>query len=168
MNKHSMIKLFFILSCFAIVGASVARAQGDKYLELMRSDVKTQKVELITHALALSDSEGAIFWPIYRQYDVDLSKIGDRRIALIKKYADNYMSMDNKMAKQISEEWFKIQKGRLDLLKKYFTQIEKKLSVARAAQFVQAENYVGLLIDVQVSDAMPFIQKMKESPGGVK
>ena len=37
------------------------------YAELMRSDIRTQKVALVTETLQLSETDDVIFWPIYRQ-----------------------------------------------------------------------------------------------------
>ena len=58
----------------AVCGAAPPRSETRErnlrtYVELMRSDIRTQKVALITETLLLTEGEGAIFWPIYREYD---------------------------------------------------------------------------------------------------
>ena len=45
----------------------------ERYFELLRSDVRTAKVEILTEALDLSDAEAAAFWPVYREYETELS-----------------------------------------------------------------------------------------------
>ena len=55
----------------------------DPYLELLRSDVKAQKVALITEAMKFSEKDGEKFWHIYREYELELSKVHDSRIKLI-------------------------------------------------------------------------------------
>ena len=36
------------------------------------------------------------FWPLYREYRVEASKVGDRIVALITTYADNYENLTDK------------------------------------------------------------------------
>ena len=60
------------------------------YTELLRSDVRTQKVAILTEVVGFTEAEDKAFWPIYREYDVEMSKLGDERIAVIAEYARNY------------------------------------------------------------------------------
>ena len=57
------------------------------YAELLRSDVRTQKVAIITEMMEFTEAEDAAFWPIYRDYDAEMAKLGDERVALIAEYA---------------------------------------------------------------------------------
>src|SRR5689334_18840572 len=54
------------------------------YVELLRSDIRAEKVAIITEVMQFTEAEDAKFWPVYRQYEVDLAKINDDRMALIK------------------------------------------------------------------------------------
>ncbi len=40
------------------------------YAELLRSDVRTQKVAILTEVLGLTEAEDKAFWPIYREYQI--------------------------------------------------------------------------------------------------
>src|SRR5512134_4172880 len=51
------------------------------YAELLRSDVRTQKVSIITEVMGFTEAESAKFWPIYREYDAEMAKLGDARAA---------------------------------------------------------------------------------------
>ena len=53
------------------------------YAELLRSDVRTQKVAIITEVMGFTEAEDTAFWPIYREYDAEMAKLGDERVALI-------------------------------------------------------------------------------------
>jgi hypothetical protein len=79
----------------AVVGGillSFAPAYGqvDSYVELLRSDIRTEKQAILTQVMQFSDEQASVFWPIYREYDLELSKYADRRLALIKDYAANF------------------------------------------------------------------------------
>ena len=43
------------------------------YVELLRSDVRAQKVAFITELMEFSEADDKVFWPIYREYDTELS-----------------------------------------------------------------------------------------------
>ena len=40
------------------------------YAELLRSDVRAQKVAIITEVMGFTEAEDTAFWPIYREYDL--------------------------------------------------------------------------------------------------
>jgi hypothetical protein len=68
------------------------------YAELLRSDVRAQKVAILTEVMGFTDKEDAAFWPIYREYDLEMAKLGDERTALIAEYARNYTSLTDDAA----------------------------------------------------------------------
>ena len=66
------------------------------YAELLRSDVRAQKVAIITEVMGFTEAEDKAFWPIYREYDVEMAKLGDERVAMIADYAKNYSTADRR------------------------------------------------------------------------
>src|SRR6478735_4704642 len=65
-------------------GTSVAtpNAQNvDAYIDLLRKDVRSQKSGVMSEIMQLDPDEAAKFWPIYRDYDAELTKVNDLRIA---------------------------------------------------------------------------------------
>jgi hypothetical protein len=137
---------------------ALAHAQQDAYVELLRSDVKTQRVAIVTEVMQFSDSASAIFWPIYREYELESSQIGDDLLGLIKDYADSYDALTEEQAKALADRSFKVDEAQLKLKKKYFKKVEKALGSVIAAKFTQIENQIGLLIDLQIAQSLPLIQ----------
>ena len=45
------------------------------YAELLRSDLRTQKVAIITEVVGFTEAEDKAFWPIYREYDLEMAKL---------------------------------------------------------------------------------------------
>src|SRR5437762_1469201 len=68
------------------------------YTELLRSDLRAQKVAIITEVMQFTEAEDTKFWPVYREYEAELAKINDDRMALIKDYADNYAALTDVVA----------------------------------------------------------------------
>ena len=128
-------------------------------VELFRSDVSAAKKETIIAAMQLTEDEAKVFWPIYREYEVEFAKIGDERVALIENYIRVHTdgTMDNQTADDITEKSFNFYQKRFDLWKKYHAKISKALSPVRAAEFLQLEHQASLLIDIGIASELPLI-----------
>ena len=96
--------------------------------------------------------------------ETELAKLGDRRIKVLQDFSKSSKDgeLSDAKAKDIIQKSFKLQEDRLALWKKYSQKIEKKLSPIRAAQFVQIEHAVALLIDLQVASEIPLVKKKSE------
>jgi NurA-like 5'-3' nuclease len=151
-----MRKMLVLIALAALPTSLVA--QQDAYVELLRSDVKTQRVAIITEVMQFSDSAAAVFWPIYRDYEYEATNIGDDMLALLKDYAANYDNLTEEMAKDLADRALKIDEADLKLRKKYFKKVEKELGSITAAKFLQIENQIKLLIDLQIAQSLPLIQ----------
>ncbi|UCD57770.1 MAG: hypothetical protein JSV16_01280, partial [Candidatus Hydrogenedentota bacterium] len=108
--------------------------------------------------MQFSDEEAKAFWPIYREYELDLAKLGDARLALIKDYAENYESMTDEKAKDLVNEVFKLEGRRTKLKRKYFKKLDRVLPAKTVAKFFQLENQILLLIDLQIASNLPMIK----------
>jgi hypothetical protein len=148
-----------LLLTLLLVAAPVAVAADDmdKYLEMLRSDLRTAKTTIHTEAVGLKGTEGDKFWPIQREYETELAKIGDQRIALIKDYAANYDSLTATKAKELINRAFKLESSRLALLKKYTDKITKGISPMVGARFAQIEAIINSLIDLQIRAETPLV-----------
>jgi hypothetical protein len=153
-----------LLSLLVLTLALPVAARADdmeRYLELLRSDLRNAKTELHTEALRLSDAEGAKFWPIQREYEVALAKIADQRVTLIKDYAANYDQMTPEMANSLMDRAFKLEKSRVSLLEKYAKKVSKEVSPTTGARFAQVEAIVNSLVDLQIRSETPLVPKVK-------
>ena len=50
------------------------------YTELLRSDIRAQKVAVITEMMEFTEAEDVVFWPVYREYELALSRLYDERL----------------------------------------------------------------------------------------
>ncbi len=160
------VKIAAVFGFAILLGAGAPVARGAElnnniynYLELMRSDVNSQKVELINSIMKLSAEDAKKFWPIYRDYENALGKLAVNRAELITEFVKAHQdgNFDNEKARDMAKRWFKTQRARLDLLEKYHGKIEKTLTSVQAAQFLQIENQIGLFIDIAIASEMPVV-----------
>jgi len=128
------------------------------YTELLRSDIRQQKIAIITGVMAFTEAEDAKFWPIYREYEAELAKINDDRIAGIKRYAASYNSMTDATADQLAHTSLDLEARRHALKMKYYDRFKSALSAKTAARFLQVDNQLLLLLDLQIAASLPIIQ----------
>jgi hypothetical protein len=151
-----MFRKILLVGCLLAI-ASPVLAQGDP-VETMRSDLRTDKVAILTKALAMDQATSDLFWPVYREYETELSKIGDARMANVKDYAANYESMTDAKAKELVNNAFSLNEQRSKLLKKYFGKVEKATSTRLAARWAQCEMALNAIVDAQVATELPLIK----------
>ena len=159
------IKLLSVLALTITLNMAAPAAPGAvndniyNYLQLMRSDVNSAKVEIVNSIMKLSADDAKKFWPIYRDYENELGDLAINRAELIEEFvkANKDGTFDNEKAKDMAKRWFKSQRARLDLLEKYHGKIQKALTPVQAGQFLQIENQMGLFIDVTIASEMPVV-----------
>jgi hypothetical protein len=136
--------------------AEQARALNlSAYAELLRSDVRAQKVAIITEIMGFTDAEDAAFWPIYREYDLEMARLGDERVALIADYAKNYANLNDEVADRLAARALELESRRQELKGQVYQKVKKALSPLTAARFLQVEHQLLLLIDLQIASALP-------------
>ena len=127
-------------------------------IELLRHDLNAEATAIMTEALELDPNQSEVFWPIWREYNLEYSKTGDAQLALLKDYAEHQMSRSDEKAKELVERAFKIDEQRLKLQKKYWKKVNKELGSMIAARFVQVDSQLSNLVQLQISSQVPLVQ----------
>ena len=143
---------------FFMLFSAVVYAQTTSYIEILKSDVKTQRRALVTGAMGLTEEQAQKFWPVYKEYEIEYDKMLDRELELIKKYADTYEGMTDEMADILAKEAMAIDKDQLDLNEKYYKKYKKEFGAKLAAKFWMVENRINLMIRLQVASAVPVLE----------
>jgi uncharacterized membrane protein len=151
--------LFAVLSVVASAQTAevTAKPLSDSDIQLMRSDIQASKNEVITATMKFSDAESAAFWPVYRDYTRDQQLIGDERIKLIRDYVANYDTMDDNNSKDMVQRMINIEDKTLNLREDYWPKFMKALGAKRAAKFYQVDNRLSLILNLQLTSAIPLI-----------
>jgi hypothetical protein len=147
--------------CLAAQTSSAAdprEANLTAYQELLRSDVRTLKVAFLTELLQLTEREDEAFWPIYREYDRELSNINDERIALIREYSASYGTVTDAVAERLGQAAIDLDRRRTALLERYHKRVQAALSPRVALRFLQVEHQLLLLIDLQIAASLPIVK----------
>ncbi len=144
-------------------GASAAADTRDvnmrAYIELLRSDLRAQKVAVIAEVMQFTEAEDAKFWPVYREYETELAKINDDRMKLIKDYAGSYETLTDATADRLALGALDLEAKRQALKVRYYERFKSVLPAKTAARFLQVENQILLLLDLQIASSLPIASR---------
>ncbi len=128
------------------------------YVELMRTNLRAQKKQILSDSMELDEAQSKVFWPIYNDYEHDLSKLTDKGLGIINDYAKNYQNVSEKTAKELMNRALDLQTEKLKLRKAYAKKMEKALSAKVAARFLQVDAVVNKMIELQIDSKLPLIK----------
>jgi hypothetical protein len=174
MMKRSTIAfaiLAFLVPAFGVLAQDKAQTQKSsakvstapkeqnlkEYIKLLREDVRSEKYSVMHDVMQLDPDEAAKFWPIYREYDDELTKVNDLRVASIEEYARTYNQLTDEKADKLIRDEMAYQKQRADLLAKYYERVKQAMGSVTAARFVQVERQLILIIDLQMTSSLPIV-----------
>ena len=126
-------------------------------IKLLRKDVRQQKEKIMGAAMGLDDAQSKKFWPIYRDYNRELTKLNDVRLGNITAFAQNYNNMTDNKADEIFNAAVSYRKKRIDLLASTYDKVRAALGAPLAARFVQVESTLNNLIDLQIQSNLPLM-----------
>lgn len=158
--KKLLTVLVVLLALSLPTFAQTTEESGDLngFIELLRSDLRTEKVALLTEEMGLTEAQAEAFWPLQRAYEADLAPILDRRVAAIKSYAEQWGSLTDDSADALMKEMFSILKDRENLREATYKKMKKAVGALVAARFIQIENAVQNLVDLQISAELPILE----------
>jgi hypothetical protein len=166
MRNKMMVVL--ILGCMCFLAAPAAHAQAaaskdsqtvsEQDVKLLRQDLRSQKKQLIAANLTLTDAESTKFWPVYDQFSAEMTTLGDRKLALIKEYAQGFGSLTDAQAQSLLNRSLALDDAATQLRIKYVPIINKVLPGTKTATFFQMERRISTLIDLQVASQIPLVQ----------
>jgi flagellar biosynthesis chaperone FliJ len=139
-------------------GSSSQQLNMQAYIQLLRSDVKKSKSQIVGQVMNFDADQAAAFWPIYQQFEAELSKLGDRTLVLIQKYSANYEEMTDQVADELATELLSIEDHRNELKKQYYQKFKQALDPITATRFLQVENQLERVLDLQIASQLPVIR----------
>jgi hypothetical protein len=162
MKNSALLMITFAMLAFCPFG----RAQDqeptiDSAIEVARANMRADRTTIITQAMNFSDKEAAAFWPIYRQYEYERSRLDDGRVAVIKEYSQKYPSLTDAEAKAMAEQMFEYDSRLAALKKKYYKKFNKVLPALTVTKFFQLDRRVDLLMDMNVESSLPPLTQPK-------
>jgi hypothetical protein len=128
------------------------------YVDLLRSDLRSQTVAIIAEVMNFSEQEDAKFWPVYREFEAELQKINDERLAGIEEYSKTYDKLTDATADRLAKMSLDLEARRQAMKAKYYEKLKTVISPKSAARFLQVENQILLLLDLQIVSSLPIAE----------
>ena len=157
-------KLAVFSSAVISLGASFASAQEmsqtdlDKNIELMRANVRYEKSNWIRSNVPMTERQSGVFWPLYRRYQTELTKIGEERLALIKDFAAHHESLTDSKARGLLDQSFAIDSKLQTIRRIYKNEFLTVLPPKIVVRFFQVEHRLNLLIDLEIAAQIPLVE----------
>jgi Spy/CpxP family protein refolding chaperone len=155
MSRFAPVVLVSLLTFAAVPAFSAEEPSIDQQIQMVRSLTEAQRQTTMAANVDLTGEESDKFWPVYRDYRNDVAKLNDKRVAIIKDFADNYGSLTDDKAKSLIRQSLDNQKARDSLKAKYVGKFEKVLPAVKAARVMQIENKLDALVDVALAVSIP-------------
>jgi hypothetical protein len=163
MTRHLLVTLIVLAAAVQAAAAQSAPSQAEQaktlnlsaYAELLRTDVRAEKVAILTEVMGFTEAEDAAFWPVYREYDAEMTKLGDERVALIAEYAKTYEQMNDVTADGLATKALDLARRRQAVEAKYYERVKAVLKPRQALRYLQVEHQLLLLIDLQIAASLP-------------
>jgi len=124
---------------------------------MLRSDLRSNRKQVVAANMKLTDVEAEKFWPIYEQYVNELVAINNAKYAIIKEYLQN-TNMTEEQADGLSKRWIEVDEQVVQLRLKYIPIFRRSLSAKGTAMFFQIDRRVQMMIDLQLASSIPLIQ----------
>ena len=133
------------------------KAEIDQAVNALRKDVRAGKADILGKTMELDSTQAAAFWPIYKQYDTELTALSDERVSIVKDLAKDFDTLDDAKAKALLDRQVAFEEKRLTLTKKYKDEMLKALPAKTVARFLQVESRLNKLIDLAVASEIPLV-----------
>lgn len=139
------------------LGQLVSAQSYNDLVEIVRSDLRTEKQAIVLANLGLSEEQSAIFTPLYDAYSSDMKAHWDKRIALIKDYAAKYETMDEESAKSLMAQSMKLETEAISIRDSHAKKMMKVLPATTTARWVQIERRLSQIMELQLADEIPLM-----------
>jgi ribosome-binding ATPase YchF (GTP1/OBG family) len=120
-------------------------------MQLLKTDLKSQKKQIVAANMGLTDAEAEKFWPVYDRYAADQANIYDTKLALIQEYFENYRTMSGDDAESYIRRRAAVEESIMHLRLKYAPEFRKVLTGRETALFFQIDWRLDLILNLQLA-----------------
>jgi len=129
-------------------------------MQILSEKIKADKKLLVAANMELTESEAKGFWPVYEDYQKDLTAINQRIAKLIESYAADYRAktLTDEKAKKLVDELVAIEQAEAGLKASYVPKLSKVLSQKKVARYLQIENKIRAAVKYELASGVPLAQ----------
>jgi len=150
----SIARTLAVLAFLSGLGApAVAQATTD--IQLTRAHIQTARQAIIAEAMKLTEDESVAFWPAYRDYRMDMARLGDRLVKVITEFVSDPTTLSDEKANRLLDEYLSIRSQDVAVKKKYVPVFRKLLPAPKVTRFFQLENKLDAVVAYDLAATIP-------------
>lgn len=147
----SSLALTFLLSFAAPAFAQATSTD----IELTRAYVQKARQTIHAEAMDFTEEEALAFWPAYRDYRLDMARVGDRLVRVITEFVSADATLTDEQANRLLDEFLDIKAREVEVRQKHVKLFRKLLPPAKVTRFFQLENKLDAVVNYELADAIP-------------
>jgi hypothetical protein len=158
--KRSMKTIFFATLVAAVTIWFVSPVAAQDNMQILRDKIKADKKLVVAANMDLTESEAKGFWPVYEEYQKDLTSINQRIGKLIESYAADYRAntLTDEKAKTLVDELVAIEHIDGALQQSYAPKLLKVLPPKKALRYLQIEHKIRAAVKYELAGSIPVVQ----------
>jgi hypothetical protein len=156
-----MKKQLFVLALILTPAIQAAEVSLQDLIAMSRAQVQAERQAVITASLGLTEAEGKVFWPMYRDYRAEMNKPLDRTWNLLTTYAEHWDSLTDIDATTALDEWLSVEKQQTEIKQKWARNMMKQLKPVTVARFFQIDNKLDAVLRLEAAAEIPVISGKK-------
>jgi len=163
MKRSSKVTVFLTMVAAIMIWVVSPVLSQDKpadNMQILRDKVKADKKLIVAANMELTESEAKGFWPVYEEYQKELTAINQRIAKLIEGYAAEYRakSLTDEKAKSFVDELVAIEQADGGLQSSYAPKLSKVLPPKKVARYLQIENKIRAAVKYELAANIPLVQ----------
>jgi hypothetical protein len=132
-------------------------ASTDAALKALRDDLNATRADIMAKNLTLTAEQAAKFWPAYAKFQAEQTVIVDQQLAAIKRYAENYATLNDETATALVEAHLTRDLQMNQLRTRWLKEFQQILPGSLAARVIQIDRRLGLASQISISAQIPLV-----------
>ena len=124
-------------------------------IQLTISQIQAGRQQIVAENLPLTAEQAPAFWETYREYANERAKLSDQELSLIMEFRNNFDDLSEESAKELVDDYLKLEQSTLKLKKKYLGKFRKVLSQTQTLRYFQIENKLDDILAYEVAQIIP-------------
>lgn len=158
MNRYFASRLLLTAIAAMLLSSAVHAQQERDVIELVKSQLSTQRQALVAENVNLTAEQSEVFWPLYREFQAKRGPLVDRRIQLLRDFRDNFDGLTEDQAAGLIDGWLKLEDDIVKLRKQYVKKFRRILPEKTTLRYFQVENKLDTIIDYDLSQVTPLAE----------
>ena len=127
-------------------------------LKIKETELLKIRKDIVRDTLKLDDKMARQFWPLYEEYQQQLSELRAKRLELLTDLGQGVDGMSEEEAREYVKDKLEYEEIRLNLARAYFRKLSRFMNYRTLALYVQVETKIRVYIEAGIEESIPLIR----------